>query len=80
MAPFCSRMAFVAMVVLWDETLYGSGRLPRQLQHVGNALSYSLHQIVGCGWHFREEQALLIMQADDIGERATNVNGDLDHG
>jgi hypothetical protein len=39
-----------------------------------------LYQIVGRGRNFREEQALLILQTDDIGKRATNVNGDLKHG
>ena len=44
------------------------------------SLSYPLHQIVGRSRHFHQQQTLLIMQADDVSKRATNVNGDLDHG
>ena len=63
-----------------DETLHGCSRLSGERQHAGHALLHPLHQIAGCARDFREEQALLILQADDIGKRATNVNGDLKHG
>jgi hypothetical protein len=63
-----------------DETLHGRGRLSRQRQHSGYSLLHSLHQIVRCGRDFREVQALLVLQADDVGKRAANVNGDLKHG
>jgi hypothetical protein len=55
------------------------GRLSGKGQHASHTLLHSLHQIVGRGWNFRAVQALLVLQANGISKRATNVNGDLKH-
>jgi hypothetical protein len=58
---------------------YVCGRLSGKGQHTSHTLLHSLHQIVECGRDFREVQALLILQADGIGKRATNVDSNLKH-
>jgi hypothetical protein len=62
------------------ETLHGCGWLSGKGQHASYVLLHSLHEIVGCSRDFRETQALLVLQADDISKGATNVNGNLKHG
>ena len=63
-----------------DETLHSRGWLSGKGQQTGQPLLHPLYQIVERGRDFREEQVLLVLLADDIGKRATNVNGDLKHG
>ena len=69
----------MAMVVLWMKRSTALAGCPAR----ASTRSHPAAPLVpdrGRGRDFREEQALLVLQADDIGKRATNVNGDLKHG
>jgi hypothetical protein len=75
-APFCSSTALVATVVPWmnRSTVEAGAPACASTRH---GASHAFEEVLGRGGDLGQEEAALLVEGHDVGERAADVDADL---